>query len=300
MNINFQKLLGDPNLDEVVKEKISNFDFSYTDLDEIEVQQIILKVLKRIFEEPIIQSGPSYLDRWELGWGENLKAYKNSSDLHDLLPKFIKAKQPIRFQGKYVLPSSDQFETNMVEVLRTYIFTKYLSQCESVHEFGCGTGLNLVSCSKIYPKKRMVGLDWSKASCDIVKQISQQQGINLAAHRFDMFKPDYNFNVPLGAGMFTIGAMEQLGDQYREFVDFILEKKYSICVHMETIHELYDSTLLIDWLAKTYIEKRNWLRGFYTYLSKLEKDGIIRILYARRTFGSIYHDGYTMLAWKPL
>jgi hypothetical protein len=48
-------------------------------------------------------------DRWEKGWGENLEAYKRSGDIADLRPKYIRTGQPLRLNGKFVMPGDDTF-----------------------------------------------------------------------------------------------------------------------------------------------------------------------------------------------
>lgn len=49
-----------------------------------------------------------------------------------------------------------------------------------------------------------------------------------------------------------------------------------------------------------YIVKRNWLRGYFSALRDLEKVGKIKIIQKRKTFGSFFHDGYTVTVWENL
>lgn len=113
-------------------------------------------------------------------------------------------------------------------------------------------------------------------------------------------KPDYGVQIAPSAGVLTIGTLEQIGRNFGPFLDFLLEKKPRICVHVETLYEVYDQDNLVDWLAAAYLEKRNYLRGFLARMRELEAEGRVRILDLRRTFGSFYHDGYTYLVWEPL
>jgi hypothetical protein len=69
---------------------------------------------------------------------------------------------------------------------------------------------------------------------------------------------------------------------------------------METTYELYDQDDLFDYLSAKYLEKRGYLNGFLGRLKVLESEGAIEILGTHRTFGSLFHDGYTLLVWKPL
>jgi hypothetical protein len=113
-----------------------------------------------------------------------------------------------------------------------------------------------------------------------------------------MFKPCAELHIPENSALFTIGALEQLGENYGEFLNFILKNKFQICVHLETSYELYEEEKLLDALAKRYLEKRNWLRGYFARLKNEESEGALKILYQRRTFGSLFHDGYTITVWK--
>ena len=84
-------------------------------------------------------------------------------------------------------------------------------------------------------------------------------------------------------------------------LEFFLESKPSICVHAEPLRELYDEKNLMDYLAMRYHEKRNYLVGLVPRLKELEMDGRIEILHLHRVmFGSLFHEGYSLLIWRPL
>jgi hypothetical protein len=69
---------------------------------------------------------------------------------------------------------------------------------------------------------------------------------------------------------------------------------------MEPLVELYDEQRLVDYLAIKFHRKRGYLEGFLTSLRKLQAEGRIEILEQRRFyFGSIYHEGYSYVAWRP-
>ena len=96
-------------------------------------------------------------------------------------------------------------------------------------------------------------------------------------------------------------ALEQVGPRHDRFVEFLLQKKPGICVNMEPLLELYDETNLVDYLAARYHRKRGYLEGFLTALRTLADKGHIEILDVRRFFfGSLYHEGYSYVAWRPL
>ena len=71
-------------------------------------------------------------------------------------------------------------------------------------------------------------------------------------------------------------------------------------MHIETNYELYDENNFLDYLSKKYIVKRNWLRGYFSALRDLEKEGKIKIIQERKTFGTFFYDGYTVTVWENL
>lgn len=70
---------------------------------------------------------------------------------------------------------------------------------------------------------------------------------------------------------------------------------------MEPLLDLYDETNLVDALAIRYHRKREYLFGFLPHLKNLAALGKIEIMEIRRLyFGSLYHEGYSYVAWRPL
>ena len=279
---------------------IAGMDLRYTPLSSREREETIKRVQKNIQSSSFSVSGPDRQTAWEKGWAENLQNYVDSNyDLKELIPKFVKRKELMRLIDNYVMPESPDFETSLVTVLRLYLFKKYFSNVPVIYEFGCGTGLNLAALARLFPEKKLYGLDWSKTSCEIVNKIAETQKLNLTGIFFDMFHPDYRLDVPEGSAVFTIGAMEQLGKDFRPFLDFLLDKKFSICINIETLYELYDRTRPFDRAAAEYLLKRGYLYGYITRLRELEKEGKINIIKTQKSFGSLYHDGYSHVIWKP-
>ncbi|NQU78860.1 class I SAM-dependent methyltransferase [Candidatus Woesearchaeota archaeon] len=297
----FARLFG-TTIDDIpddCRELIAKTDFRYKKLISDKRKKIILRILKTIDSDSLSVVGAHRMPAWEKGWSENLQNFVDSNfDLNELIPKFVKRNEVIRLNSNYVLPTNKNFETCFVEVLRTYIFRKYFSDAPAVYEFGCGTGLNLVNLAKLFQEKKLYGLDWSTASRDIVNKIAITQKMNLTGILFDMYSPDYQLDIDKGSAVFTIGAMEQLGKNFESFLQFLLEKRPSICINIETIHELYDQSVLFDYVAAKYLERRGYLQGYLTRLRQLEVEGKVEMIKIQRTFGSLYHDGYSYIVWK--
>ena len=80
----------------------------------------------------------------------------------------------------------------------------------------------------------LFGLDWTISSQNIINEINQL-GINtkIKGYNFDYFNPDYNINIPEKSAIFTCASLEQIHDNYKEFVDYLIAKKPDICIHFE-------------------------------------------------------------------
>lgn len=272
-------------------------DFRYRVLRGAERDAVLLGVIRRIVDGRMWVSGPDKLHIWESGWGENLEEYRRTRDVAALMPKFLKA-QPLRLFGDYVLPESPTFEFDVVDVFRHWLFTTYLESCDSLYEFGCGSCQHLPVLASLRPGRPVCGLDWSQASQDIIAELAADIP-GISGRRFDMFHPP---DLPLdpGAGVLTVGALEQLGTSFGPFLGYLLAQKPRMVVNVETMAELYEDSVLLDYLATAYDARRNYLRGWLTRLRDLETEGKVRIHRTWKTpIGGLYHDSYCFVAWSP-
>ena len=283
------------------RELISKSDFRYRKLNGGERDQVLLSVLKRIDSGQFTQAGKESKARWEKGWAENLRSFiEQSHDLSKLVPKFLKPAQPLRIYQDYAMPADPNFEFNWYDVFRHWLFRTYLEDVETVYEFGCGSGYNLAVLAQLYPDKRLYGLDWAAASKDTVNELGRTYGWNMLGLIFDFFAPDWSIKIVGNSAVLTIGALEQTGRDYESFLQYVLECRPSLCLHVEPIVEWYDESNLIDYVAVRFHRARKYWEGFPNRLRQLENEGKIEILKTCRSyFGSLYHDGYSYLVWRP-
>ncbi len=284
------------------KDLIAKFDFRYRKCSSEERDKVILDILKILESDDLKVSGRGRKADWERGWVENLQNFRNSGySLTELVPKYIRPGQYVRLNRDYVIPCDDNFELNYSDILRTWLFTKYLKNMEAVYEFGCGTGYHLARLAEMYPEKKLHGLDWIDASRQIVDLLAKRHSLNTEGHLFDFFSPDERLEIAGNSAIFTWGALEQLGSNYEAFLQFLLKKAPAVCLNVECLGELYDKDNLVDYLADQYRKKRNYLDGYLTRLHQLEADGKIIIEKVQRLyFGSLYHEVYSFVVWKPL
>jgi cyclopropane fatty-acyl-phospholipid synthase-like methyltransferase len=249
---------------------------------------LILDILKKIkggFREPYIK------EPWDKGWGEIAEKIRQGFDLSALKPQYY-GDDPICRHDNEFRPS-ELYEA-MDRALRNDA-ARYLKGAKKVVEIGCGTGINLPHIASICPDAEITAADWSEASQEIVAAIAAYLKRPITGVKYNMFSP-----APLidGHHVITVHALEQIGTKW----ELLLEEmqKASLCVHLEPILELYDETILMDYLAAEYHRTRGYLSGFLPAVRKLEREGKAEILTCeRRKFGNRYHDSYSLLVWRP-
>jgi hypothetical protein len=248
-----------------------------------ERETAIIKILDTLLDKSIPFSGVHRHEQWEKGWDENIKS-------GDIKPKYFDKYPITRYNGEFVIGQDEQ--TSLYSIIDE-VYEKYLADKLLICEFGCGTGHNLVHMREKDPKKRFIGLDWTRSSNKLVTSLGME------GYHFDYFNPKWD--MPEGASVITVASLEQTGKRYKKFVRYLLKKKPKVVVHIEPIPELLDKTKLIDYLSIKYMEKRRYLSGYLDFLRSLELRGFIRIHEARRSgIGSLFLDGYSVIVWSPL
>lgn len=277
-----------------------SWDFSFERLTGKERDDTVLAMLKKIDSPELTIAGPQKKAQWEKGWDENLEDFKKSgADFASLVPKYIRPGAILRLDGDYIRPTSDQFELNYFSIMRDYLTEKYLSDANPLYEFGCGPALNVVALAKQFPKKEIHGLDWVSAPKEIIEIAREKYGLNIHGHVFDMFSPDPSLVLPPGSAVFSSGALEQLGENFKIFLTYLLGQKPKIVVTINHFTELYDPDVLNDYLAIKFERRRNYLYGFIPELQRLKKEGKVEIVTLHRShIGSMVHDGYSYVVWR--
>ncbi len=297
----FEKMFND-KISDYVKEKIASYKLAYSPIDEKEKEKILVKVINVLTDPFLVYSGPHRHKQWEKGWGENLTDLNDKNTAEAINPHYFGKYEINRLNQKFVKAVSPNYERNMLYVILDYLFDKYLRKVDSIYEFGCGTGHNLLRAREVNPSANLIGLDWTKSSQKIIKKMSDS-GIekNIRGYNFDFFNPDKKIKIAQNSAVYTVAALEQTGTNHRKFVSYLMKNKPAICLHIEPIAEVLDENVLIDNLSIKYFKKRNYLCGFLDHLRSLEKEGKIKIYEAKRSYiGSMFVDGYSIIAWSPI
>jgi hypothetical protein len=288
------------HLPEDARDLIETTDFSYQALSQPEREQVVLGVLQKIDAKAFQRVGEHRKAVWERGWQENLDAFADQG-LESLVPRFMRASQIVRLNQQYVRVHNPKFELDFLSVLRRWLFRRYFASASAVYEFGCGSGYNLVALAELYPQCELCGLDWAETSVELVNRLGETHHLRLQGRRFDFFHPDELLEFGPGSMVLTMAALEQVGSRHGKFLEFLLRKRPSLVVNVEPLCELYDPNNLADYLAIRYHTERGYLQGYLTRLRELEAEQRIEIVLTQRTrFGSLFHESYCIVAWKPL
>ncbi len=258
---------------------------TYRKLTRREHDQALIQIMNVLLDDSIPQSGEHRRDQWNKGWAENVKT-------GDVTPKYFGKYRVNRLNGEFVWALSPTFEQDQLYSIVDGLAKERLTKVPVIYEFGCGTGHNLLRIQKINPTAKLIGCDWAPSSQELVNSLG------FLGRNFDYFNPTGELEPH--AGVYTVASLEQVGTDYKKFVNFLLENKPDIVVHIEPIPELLDSGNLLDYLSIKYMEKRKYLSGYLDYLRWLERLGKISIIQAERTWiGSFLIDGYSEIVWKP-
>lgn len=281
------------DLSRFMVERIAERDFRYTELRWRERNSWIRTIQNEIADANPPKAGAHRIAAWENGWSENFNALRENPDREALIPRYF-GKHPIaRWNGELVRPFNRRFDYSCLEILQYWLFERLFKEDDAVFEFGCGTGHNLLRVREINHRALFYGLDWANSSRAIFNSLSDPSWI---WRHFDLFHPDYHVS-PTDSAVFTCAALEQIGNQFQFFIEYLIEKRPRIVVHIEPIEELLDPTNELNALSIAYAKKRGYLSGFLTYL---RSDPEIEIIETLATgIGSLFLDGYQVVVWRP-
>ena len=288
------------NLSDSFIDYYNSLDMNYEIITKEEERALILDILKRMDSDSQVIGAPERTEVWRKGWEENLLDFKSSKNKQSIIPKFIRPNQIIRLNKKFVKTSNPFFEKDFAKLSQLHAYNKFITKdIDEVHEFGCGSGFNLISLSEEYPDLKIFGSDFVQTSVELINELSSHYNINLEGHFFDMIEPDYNYKMGSNSCVFTHGSLEQLANKYKNFINFLIYKKPKICFHIEPTIEVYDKEDLFDYLQIKFHNQRGYSTGMLSYLEEKQRLGLIKDLSCKRIFfGNKFMEGYTLTSWR--
>jgi hypothetical protein len=281
--------------------RVRELNLQYRPLTQSERDENLLRILNALLNPPVA-AGPHRIEQWEKGWGENLELLLRAGNVDAVTPLYFGKHRVVRWGGELVHVLTPNFEYLIHTVLVDWVLETWLANVSAIYEFGCGPGYHLLRARKLFPDKPLVGLDWTTASQNILREMVTRGLVsNLRGLRFNFFEPDEALDLKPGEGIYSVAALEQIGDQHEALLEFLCRKRPSVCVHIEPIDELLDEHSLLGRLSNAYSRKRNYLENFLPTLQEWERRGRVRIHDARRTWtGSLFLDGHSLVVWSPV
>lgn len=300
--------LVDGSVDELTGEEVDFLDgggLTYRHLTPDELTEVLAGIESDLEGRDMPVSGPGMHALWERNWAAQLEAVVGSEGddtaNRKIVPEFIQDRDIVRLDGEFVTTRTPEFELNLANLFRKWLFRRYFSDVDWIGDFGAGSGLNLGFLSDLFPATTLRGFDWSESAVGIIDHVGQIRDADVRGQLFDFVNPDHSLTLPSNAGVLTWGALEQVGDQFAPFLEWLRSRDPHIVVHVEPIVDWYDENSTIDELGIRYHEKRGYLKDFWPALRDLEEAGDIEILHARRIrFGSLFHEVYSFIVWRPV
>lgn len=298
-------MLGFPAEPHLDKDKIGLEALRWRRLNQRERDSALLKIWRQVHDETLTVASPAGLVRWERGWTEVLdRVSTEGCNEETLRPQYFQY-DIIRLLGDFALVEKTDFEFRLYRILADQLFRRYLTDVDGILELACGTGLNMLHLGKLFPGIKLLGCDWAKPSQAILARIAQEHRLDLTAQRVDLWTGDGFDPFPLRhakrKAIISMHGLEQIGGNINPYLDITLRFQPSIVFHIEPLVELYQCDYLFDEVAARYHKKRGYLEGLLPAIRKLRDEGRVEIIAERRLgFGSMFHEGYSLLVWRPI
>lgn len=297
----FAASFGTDKLPSACQQLIAQRNFSFTEVRGADLAALISEVDSAIERDTKVVGTPERRAVWESGWNVHRKAFLRNGDTSTLKPKFLKERVPMRWNGHYIRSDNPAFEHDFLDVLRAWLISSYLASNDPIYEFGCGTCETLLAIAEAFPQKRLRGLDFTKSAAALATDLGSRMHRQIEGCVFDLGHPDYSVALERDAAVLTLVTIEQLASKFEPFLSYLLHWRPSICMHVEPIAELYDEDNAFDARALRFHRKRRYSEGFLPALQELERQGKVKLLHVKRCgFGSLFHEGYSIIVWRPL
>ena len=239
---------------------------------------------------------------WQDDWFSVLQNLRtNNENVKSIIrPKWFRESAFVNIQNCLSLTKTPYVDWEYQLITRQMLFYTHLKDIENICEFGSGSGANFYLINEILQDKSFILSDISVTSLKIIEELKQKLNRNNLTYSNIDIEQDINLELPDNTAVITTSVLEQIGDNYKNFIKFILKEKPQIVINVEPIVELLDSKNGFDNVMNLYCEKRKYLIGYLTELEKLEKQKKIKIIMKKRTMVSGTFIENSVLIWKVL
>ena len=239
---------------------------------------------------------------WQDDWFNVLQNLRtNNENVKSIIrPKWFRESAFVNIHNCLSLTETPYVDWEYQLITRQMLFYTHLKDIENICEFGSGSGTNFYLINEILQNKNFILSDISVTSLKIIEELKRKLNRNNLTHSNIDIEQDIDLQLPDNTAVITTSVLEQIGDNYKNFINFILKEKPQIVINVEPIVELLDSKNGFDNVMNLYCEKRKYLAGYLTELEKLEKQKKIKIIMKKRTMVSGTFIENSVLIWKVL
>ena len=239
---------------------------------------------------------------WQDDWFNVLQNLQTNDDnvKSIIRPKWFRESAFVNIQNCLSLTKTPYVDWEYQLITRQMLFYTHLKDIENICEFGSGSGTNFYLINEILQDKSFILSDISVTSLKIIEELKRKLNRNNLTYSNIDIEQDIDLQLPDNTAVITTSVLEQIGDNYKNFINFILKEKPQIVINVEPIVELLDSKNGFDNVMNLYCEKRKYLAGYLTELEKLEKQKKIKIIMKKRTMVSGTFIENSVLIWKVL
>lgn len=239
---------------------------------------------------------------WQDDWFNVLQNLRtNNENVKSIIrPKWFRESAFVNIQNCLSLTETPYVDWEYQLITRQMLFYTHLKDIENICEFGSGSGANFYLINEILQNKNFILSDISVTSLKIIEELKRKLNRNNLIYSNIDIEQDIDLQLPDNTAVITTSVLEQIGDNYKNFINFILKEKPQIVINVEPIVELLDSKNGFDNVMNLYCEKRKYLAGYLTELEKLEKQKKIKIIMKKRTMVSGTFIENSVLIWKVL
>ena len=239
---------------------------------------------------------------WQDDWFSVLQNLQTNNDnvKSIIRPKWFRESAFVNIHNCLSLTKTPYVDWEYQLITRQMLFYTHLKDIENICEFGSGSGANFYLINEILQDKSFILSDISVTSLKIIEELKRKLNRNNLTYSNIDIEQDIDLQLPDNTAVITTSVLEQIGDNYKNFINFILKEKPQIVINVEPIVELLDSKNGFDNVMNLYCEKRKYLAGYLTELEKLEKQKKIKIIMKKRTMVSGTFIENSVLIWKVL
>ena len=99
----------------------------------------------------------------------------------------------------------------------------------------------------------LYGSDFVKSSVDLINEMGDHYGLSMKSELFNMLEPNYDYQIKENSCVFTHGAIEQLAGNFKNFINYLIQKKPKENLYFKRINfgsKFMEGYTLMSWSPK--------------------------------------------------